>query len=356
MAVADADLYDQLARLAESTDSDTNWPGDSLDLCADAGVFSWFIAKEFGGVGHSAAENTEGYLKLSRACLPTAFVITQQTAASDRIAQSPNESIRKQLLPGIARGDRRATVGISHLTTSRQHVSRPVMSARRIDGGHIVNGYSPWVTGAAHVDWYVMGAVLDDRREILFVIERNRTGVAVKPHAKLLGLTGSCTGPVELTDVLISDEYLLAGPVENVMSSGTGGGRTGGLATSTLALGLASQAIHWLVGQSRSRESMVESASSLNEQWQQARDLLLRSASGDPTVDTAAVRAMANNLVIQSTNAAMLSAKGAGYVQGHPAERWCRQALFFLVWSCPQNVQQNHLEQFATCGQPFSDY
>jgi len=355
MAVDSSGIFATLADLAESTNSDGNWPQESLDHCGKAGVFAWFIPKEYRGTGRSAAEITEGYLGLSAACLTTAFVITQQTAASDRIAQCPNRSIAERLLAGIATGALRATVGISHLTTSRQHVTRPVMQARVVPGGFTVTGYSPWVTGGAHVDWMVMGATLDDKRQILFAVERTAKGVEVKPHARLLGLTGSCTGPVELYEVFVPDGDLLAGPAIDVMSSGTGGGRTGGLSTSTLALGLASQAIRWLVQQSSSRTSLIESATSLDAQWKHARDQLMRAAAGDTTVDTGALRALANSLVIQSTNAAMLTAKGAGYVQGHPAERWCRQALFFLVWSCPQNVQQAHLEQFAICGHPLSD-
>jgi hypothetical protein len=41
------------------------------------------------------------------------------------------------------------------------------------------------------------------------------------------------------------------------------------------------------------------------------------------------------------------AAKGSGYVIGHPAGRWCREALFFLVWSCPQPVLSAHLCELA---------
>ena len=48
------------------------------------------------------------------------------------------------------------------------------------------------------------------------------------------------------------------------------------------------------------------------------------------------VRAQANTLVLRSTQAALTAAKGVGFVRPHPAQRWARQALFFLVWSCPR--------------------
>ncbi len=43
----------------------------------------------------------------------------------------------------------------------------------------------------------------------------------------------------------------------------------------------------------------------------------------------------------------LAAAKGTGYMIGHPAGRWCREALFFLIWSCPQPVMSAHLCQLA---------
>src|SRR5207253_5322527 len=55
------------------------------------------------------------------------------------------------------------------------------------------------------------------------------------------------------------------------------------------------------------------------------------------TAETAAaLRARANSLVLRATQAALTASKGSGFLRAHPAQRWARQALFFLVWSCPR--------------------
>ena len=59
------------------------------------------------------------------------------------------------------------------------------------------------------------------------------------------------------------------------------------------------------------------------------------------------LRTRANSLALRSTQAALAAAKGAGFVAGHPAGRWCREALFFLVWSCPQSVVAANLCELA---------
>jgi alkylation response protein AidB-like acyl-CoA dehydrogenase len=64
----------------------------------------------------------------------------------------------------------------------------------------------------------------------------------------------------------------------------------------------------------------------------------LKLAAGSGGCSPDELRARANSLALRATQGALTAAKGSGYVLGHPAGRWCREALFFLVWSCPQPV------------------
>ena len=46
------DLRAELARFASEIDNPSNpdvWPEKQLQLCADLGVFRWFVAKQWGG-------------------------------------------------------------------------------------------------------------------------------------------------------------------------------------------------------------------------------------------------------------------------------------------------------------------
>jgi alkylation response protein AidB-like acyl-CoA dehydrogenase len=76
-------------------------------------------------------------------------------------------------------------------------------------------------------------------------------------------------------------------------------------------------------------------------------ETLLQGSDGNGDCNAAEIRAAANRLVLRSTQAALAAAKGAGFVEGHPVGRWCREAMFFLVWSCPQPVLHAHLCELA---------
>ena len=139
-----ADLCDELMELAPSLEADDAWPAHQLELCGRYGVFEWFVPRELGGQGWSNADVLRGYLKLSAACLTTTFVITQRTGACRRIAMAENDWAREQCLTPLVQGRRFATVGISHLTTSRRHLGRPALAATYTDAAVVLDGFSPW--------------------------------------------------------------------------------------------------------------------------------------------------------------------------------------------------------------------
>jgi len=336
----------KLAELAATLDDDNAWPSQQLSLCSRFGVFEWFLPRQWGGQQWSDADIVRGYLKLSAACLVTTFVITQRTGACRRLVASENEDAKQRWLPKLLTDEAFATVGISHLTTSRRHLARPVLRAEQIDSGLVIDGFSPWVTGSTHADMVVTGATLEDQRQVLVALPTNLPGVSVPPAANLVGLSASQTGEVRCNQVHVSDEMLLAGPVENVMQQGVGA-KTGGLQTSTLAVGLADAAIAFVETESEKRSDLDASGDALRDQWNALRADLLALSDGQPVCSNEELRTKANSLVLRATQASLAAAKGTGYVVGHPAGRWCREALFFLVWSCPQPVMAANLCELA---------
>jgi alkylation response protein AidB-like acyl-CoA dehydrogenase len=339
-------LCRRLVELGEELDRTDAWPQEQLRLCGEAGVFEWFMPRHWGGQEWNERDITRGYLRLGAACLTTTFVITQRTGACLRIAGSDNEALKERLLPGLLAGESFATVGISHLTTSRRHLARPVLAARETSSGFVLDGYSPWVTGAVHAGVIVTGATLDDGRQILVALPTDAPGVSIPPPPRLVGLSASHTGQVQLAGVELAREWLLAGPAEDVMKIGKGAG-TGGLQTSTLAIALASAALDYLEGEARKRPDLAQAAAELRREHERLEQLLLALAAGEAVCSNDELRAQANSLALRASQAALAAAKGTGYIVGHPAGRWCREALFFLVWSCPVGVMAANLCELA---------
>jgi len=340
------DLCQALAERSAALDATGDWPAEQLGLLAEAGVFTWFAPEELGGQGWSESDLLRAYLRLAKSCLTTAFILTQRQGAMGRIAAAENHAVREELLPDLLTGRTFATVGISHLTTSRRHLARPILRAEETSCGFLLDGLSPWVTGADHAQHVVVGATLDDGRQILVALPTDLPGVSAAPPEQLVALSASHTGALLCQQVSVDRRWLLAGPVQEVMKQGLGA-RTGGLQTSALALGLTAAALDFLEQETARRPDLTAAANGLRDDYSNLETDLFALATGCGTATAEEVRSRANSLVLRTAQAALAAAKGAGFVAGHPAGRWCREALFFLVWSCPQSVLAANLCELA---------
>lgn len=242
------------------------------------------------------------------------------------------------------------TVGISHLTTSRQHLGRPAVTAEETPAGWILDGQVPWVTGAKAADYMVTGGTASDGKQLLVALPTSSEGVFIQDPPELLALNASQTGSVELKRVFVPQELVIAGPVHEIMKKGTGGG-AGSLTTSSLAIGHAGAALKRLAIEAEKRPDLWAIHTPLAQEFHALKsDLVkaLRGEAGDNLPLTAeSIRIRANSLVLRMTQAYLAATKGAGFLASHPASRLVREAMFFLVWSCPQPVLTAQLQEFA---------
>ena len=346
------DLIESLA-LAPAPSHTGEWPAERIASLIDAAGFRWGYPIEFGGIEVSSAEMMLAYMDLARECLATAFILTQRNAAMQRVAASDNGELRERFLADHVHGRRLATVGISHLSTSRQHWSKPSVAVTETFDGFELNGEAPWVTGGGRADLIVTGGTLDDGREILVAFQNDRAGVEVCEPLRLLALNETETGTVRLNHVVVTSEDMVAGPVAHVMKAASAGptSGTGSLTTSAIALGAAEQMLKSLRDEAARRSQLEHILEAFVAEHARLRnDLLTTAASeekGTHNIRHPAdeVRLRANSLVVRTAHALMAEAKGAGFVAGHPAEKAVREAMFFQVWSCPPSVISATLDE-----------
>ncbi len=344
------DDFAALASAAADADASPIWPAPSWEALRRSGALGWCIPRSFGGHDLPHADLLAGYERLAEACLTTCFLLSQRDAACRRLRDGENAALAGEFLPPLARGETFATVGLSQLTTSHQHVA-PTLTAKLTDEALLLDGTIPWVTGAARADHIVVGAVVDDGRQVLAVLPHGLEGVSVGPPLPLAALEGSLTAEVRCERVRLERRWLLAGPAERVMNVGGRGG-TGGLETSCLALGLTAAAVHFLEAEAVARTELRDVAGRLEGERQELRRELFALAGGGTPEAAGVLRGRANGLVLRATQAALTGAKGTGFVRPHPAQRWARQALFFLVWSCPRPAVEATLAYLAPDGGP----
>jgi alkylation response protein AidB-like acyl-CoA dehydrogenase len=307
----------------------------------------WQVPADFGGMASSRPLVIQRYAQLAGGSLTAVFVLSQHDAAVRRLISAEYPEHASQWLHSIGAGDTLGTVGISHLTTSKRLGTGAIRVAERGGGGYVLDGAMPWVTAATRADLFVTGAALDDGRQLLIALPADLPGVTVDPPFALAALQASCTCQVKLDRVEIDNDHILSGPSPEIFAH-PGAVGTAGLETSALALGQARAALLAIGALADNLGHLAEPLDVLCDHWRTLWNATIDLANGRRAARSSdELRAQANALVLNSTQAYLTARKGTGFLRTEPAQRWARQALFFLVWSCPPPVAQAAIRDLA---------
>lgn len=207
----------------------------------------------------------------------------------------------------------------------------------RSAAGYRLKGMIPWATGAGKARYVIAGAVVEDGQQILFALPTDLPGVKVARPLEMVALEASWTTIVECDGVELDNRWILRGPVAKAMA-----GRSKGLpiGQAFLALGLCQGGLDLIGRHDSDRGRQVYQK--LNGQLEAIRGELLELSRPGREAEAAGaaprVRAGCNDLALRITQSAVALYKGSALLADHPAQRLAREAMFLLVWSCPDPV------------------
>lgn len=329
-------VLDGIRRRAQGFDISGDWPTIDLQALEATGAMRWSAPKDFGGEELPPLQLHLKYEQLATASLATALILTQRDAAVGLLTASHNASKRSTMLRRLAENKHFATVGIAQLTTSRQG-SAPALEATKVTGGYRLNGVIPWCTGAPMAHFIVAGAALDDGRQILFLMEPHLSGVTIDPVMQLVALRSTFTTSLRLTNVMLEERWLLRGPTDGGVLTRPNSLTLG---QTFLAMGLCRSAISLMASHDsdRARAAVVRFEAQLDPLRTEVLSLCQAGREPDAAAANARLRGACNDLVLRAAHAAVALFKGSALLPDHPAQRLAREAMFLLVWSCPNPV------------------
>jgi alkylation response protein AidB-like acyl-CoA dehydrogenase len=341
------DILPGVRRRADRLDETGEWPVDDLRALDSIGAMRWAVPREPGGEGVPSMELHQRYESLAAASLVTAFVLSQRDSGVGILVAAEPSRLRDELLTKLSRNEVFTTIGIAHLTTSRQR-GAPALRATPVAGGFLLEGEIPWATGSPHCDFICAGAVLDDRRQMLLALPTTLAGVRVQPAMPLMALRASHTASVVCDRVTLPDLQVLVHPSQQPMVSRR---KTVPIGQAFLAMGLCRGALDLIRGidSDAARSAHLKLEAQLQQIRSQVLDFCRDDVAGDPARGTV-IRGQVIDLALRTTHAAVSLYKGTGLLAGHPAQRLAREAMFLLVWSCPAPVVDCTLELLTQQG------
>jgi alkylation response protein AidB-like acyl-CoA dehydrogenase len=297
-----------LVPAAMETERTGRIPQAQLDALAAMGFYGLTGPVDDGGLG---ADHATFYLALeilASGCLSTAFVLLQHFGAVRAIAGYGDERIREQWLRPLCEGKRRAGLALAGAIPGP-----PMLRARPVTGGYVIDGFSPWVTGWGMIDTLYTAARDEDDNVVWVLLDADLSELSVEP-LELAAVMASQTVEAYWQKRFVPfDRLVHQMPLREWQQVDAGALRSNG----SLALGLTARCCT-LIGPSSLDDELVSARGRLN--------------AATP-VTMPAARAAASELAVRAT-AALIVAKGSSSIlTGSDPQRLAREAMFLLVFA-----------------------
>ena len=325
-------------------------------MAIDLGLSSMDMPKSIGGKELSNLQQVAVWEVLGRSTNALTWCFSEPQKWM--LEACNEEQIKKYILP-IMDGSRHECYAITESESgSELDVSA---TAKKVDGGYIVNGEKWYVTGANHADFFFIQAVIQDGDDVigdaLFFLDMDQEGIE-HVRTPLFSHTFDSHHPIyKFHDVFIPDENLI-GSEEDGMSYSLAWFRRERLMIAARCCGAAARLIEeatefaqarkvkgGLLSEQQAIQFML--ADSVTELWA-TRLMLYETAMAHDREDDvkalhyrcSAVKLYASEMANKVADKVVQIFGGRGYMREFAAERFYRELRVDRIWEGTSEVQR----------------
>ena len=324
------------------------------------------MPEEYGGGGLDMIANMLIAEELHWGCAGIAVAITGTGLAATAILAMGNEAQKRRWI-GQFCSNATPVVGAMGLTEPGTGSDAMAIqtTARRVDGGYVLNGAKQFITNGGIADVHVIFATTDRSAGpagiAAFVVEKGNPGLTMGRKEKKLGVRASHTAQVILQDCFVPAENRLGGEPGD---ADAGPGALGALlmlehsrpAVAAGSLGIARAAYEYALDYAMQRVAfgkpiikhegigfkLAEMAMNIDAGrlltwragWMAQNNMLFNRAEGSMA------KAFAADMAMQVTLDAVQVLGGYGYIREYPVEKWMRDAKIYQIWEGTSEIQR----------------
>ncbi|MDB5267332.1 MAG: acyl-CoA dehydrogenase [Hymenobacter sp.] len=181
-----------------------------MEKAGQLGLFGVSIPEQYGGLDMdftTALRVTEGVG--GGHSFPVAF------AAHTGIAMLPilyfgNDEQKAKYLPGLTDGTLMGAYCLTEPGSGSDALGAKTKAVLNAEGTHyVLNGQKMWITNAGFADVFIVFAQIDGDKFTGFIVEKNTPGLSLGNEEHKMGIKGSSTRQVFLTDAQVPKENVL---------------------------------------------------------------------------------------------------------------------------------------------------
>ena len=353
---------ERVAPRADEIDRTAEYPHDIFALLKELGLFTLPFPEAYGGAG-SVMSACIAVEEFGRVCYNTGYLLVVQWTPFGAILEGGTEEQKARLLPGLACGDLRGALSITE-AQSGSDVSGIRTTARRKNGGYVLNGSKIWCTNSHIADFILVAAkTLDEQGQPLginlFIVDRNTPGLTIGNEEDKMGARGVASCPLFFDDAFIRAEDRLGPEGGQGFKVAMEALNTSRPIVAARAVGIAQGAIDHAVNFIQDRVAFGQTISNFQgvrwmiadmvTQTEAARQLVYRTASlvdagvsGRELAPMAAMAKMfASDVAMKVATDAVQLFGAAGISNEYPINRYFRDAKVVQIIEGTNQIQRN---------------
>ncbi|MBI3148140.1 MAG: acyl-CoA dehydrogenase family protein [Betaproteobacteria bacterium] len=338
---------ERIAPQAAAIDEAHAFPMALFRELGDLGFFAMRYPEEAGGSGVGLQEFSLALEEIARGSMSLAGAVAMQSLMGTKFLHLlGNADIQQRLFQPALRGEKIGAICMTE-PNSGSDLDSIATTARKVEGGYLLNGQKTWITSAPVADFFTVFAKAGEAKKLtIFLVEKGMPGLTVGRAIHKMGVWALPTSEVAFNECLVPDTHRLS------KEEGDGEGHLRKtlaeirIITAAMALGVARAALAEAVRYASERQQfgkpinrfqaiqmkLAEMATELEAATQLVRYAAwLKDAAKPHHKEAAMAKLNATEAAARICDQAARILASYGYAMEFPVQRYLRDVRFTLI-------------------------
>lgn len=348
--------WDTIEPHMEHDDAEGKFRMEFFKGLGDYGVTGVTLPEEYGGAGLSYLDYCFVLEEIAKVSVPYAVTVSVSSMVQTILKEYGNDTQKKKYLPALASGEE---IGAFALSESHSGSDAAAMktTAKKVDGGYMLNGTKMWITSGGIAKTYIVMARTGGegaKGVSAFIIRDGAKGFSFGKAEKKMGWKTSPTRELVFENCFVPTEDMLLeeGKGFNVAMGGLDRGR---VAIAAIGVGCAQRALDEAVKYSLTRQQFKQAIfdfqglqfmlADMATDVESARLMVLSAAQSIDDGKTnsklcSMAKMRATDVAMKVTTDAVQVLGGVGYTSEYPVERFMRDAKVLQIVEGTNQIQR----------------
>ncbi|WP_290732875.1 acyl-CoA dehydrogenase family protein [Halobacteriovorax sp. JY17] len=347
---------DKIEPHMEEDDHNENFRMDIYNQIGELGVAGVTIPEEFGGAGLTYQDLCVVLSELAKSSVSYAVTLSVSVMSQSILNEFGNEDQKKKYLPALTSGEEIAAFALSE-SHSGSDAAALKTTAKKVEGGYILNGTKMWITSAGIAKTYIVMArtgVEGHKGISAFIVRDGAKGFTYGKKENKMGWKISPTRELVFENCFVADSDLLQteGMGFKIALSALSRGR---ITIGSIAVGLAQRALDEAVKYSLDRKQFNQPIFDFQGLQFMMTDMATEIECSRLLVEEAArnfdsgiknqkiacmAKLKATDTAMKVTTDAVQVLGGVGYTSEYPVERFMRDAKVLQIVEGTNQIQK----------------